>query len=517
MFAVRVRLTPNQQKVARAQVANTIGARVTLDTLGAPPGKHLDVDDSLPATLEFHGRYLNSVRQDRDKGFTMLGSLDATVLRASFTSTLLQVPPGTEIAHVEATPSPDLPLRELSLVFDSDASDPNVKTTTCVLRLPSTDDGGLVEDPVPPFFELTTLLKLSGAEEAPLGTSDVLDVRVLALPPGPVLAARNPSVFRIASSFPRPDALPMLRELLARLQSDPTLVAVVVGHTDEFGTEGENLDLSLSRANATVALLTGDAGTLAAQFSTGSPTSWGMLEALDVIDAVSRQGDFPPPLAPGEEELLRYQNARGLAASGDLDAATIQTLTQEYTALMGTVFPAVTRFTALGGGASHAPRQLGFADVITSDNPDSRFFVNGRRVEIFLFADRATPPAETFAPNNPADPSYAAWCTRCLDVLTMPTGPLTIRVVGRDGVAIAGAKLAVFRLDGSERPEEGSSIASSASDGSGVVKFDVGPAFYCVSLDTEQGSRRLFCRVRGHVENLERFEFEPALSVVAQS
>ncbi len=150
----------------------------------------------------------------------------------------------------------------------------------------------------PRFFELTTVLKVSGAEEAPIRSNEVLDIQVRDLPIGPNWLRYCPWCFRLKRSLPPAGALPMLRELSRRLQSDPSLLAVVIGHTDEFGTDDDNLTLSRQRAEATVAWLTGDAAFFEQQFQADDESSrWGSLEALEMLEAVTRQGDFPPPLA----------------------------------------------------------------------------------------------------------------------------------------------------------------------------------------------------------------------------
>ena len=140
--------------------------------------------------------------------------------------------------------------------------------------------------------------------------------------------------------------------------------------------------------------------------------------------------------------------------------------------------------------------------------PESLFFVHPRRVEIFLFKDRVTPPAESFKQANaPRDPTYDAWCRRAQEILPAPTRPLTIRVLGANGAPIAGAKVSVFALDGTETPEEGIPLAASSTGAGGVVHFTLKPGVYCVALETVQGSRRLFCHVNRRLENLVDFAF----------
>jgi len=227
---------------------------------------------------------------------------------------------------------------------------------------------------------------------------------------------------------------------------------------------------------------------------------------------------LPPPLAPDDDEVQSYQRSRGRPPTGDLDSATLNTLTGEYLALLGPLRVTAERCTALGGGSSHPPLPLGDEDAPLSANPDSQFFVHPRRVEAFLFRERVTPPASTFkqAP-APKDPTYTAWCTRCAETLVAATGPLAIRVVGSAGAPLAGAQLAVFPLDGSETPEDGRALASATSDAAGVVRFVLPPAMYCVALVSDEGSRRLFCRVNRRFENLTSFEFNPKLRLLTSS
>jgi hypothetical protein len=509
MWSVRVALRALGSPAGGPERPVFTGALLSLQALG-PVDSKVERESATPVVVEFHGRYLEHARGDQSNAFTLIGTLAGTIEFDSSSRPVFRVAPDAEIVHAEATPAEGSLIRELPIQVDrAQAGDAGSPGAPLVMRLPSMHHGEPVGELAPRFFELTTILKVGGAEEAPLVSNDVLDILVRDLPVGPAVAALLPIVFRLKRSFPAAGALPMLRQLSQRLQSDPSLLAVVIGHTDEFGTDDENLTLSLQRAEATVAWLTGDAAFFEQQFQSGDESSrWGSLEALEMLEAVTRQGDFPPPLTSEDGELQRYQRSRGLAETGESDGPTVQQLSTDYVALLGAPVADKSRFTALGGGSFHAVQALGEEEPPPSTIPESLFFVHPRRVEVFLFKDRVTPPTESFKQTRaPKDPTYYAWCRRAQKTLGAPTRPLTIRVLGADGAPIAGAKATVFTLDGTDTPEEGTPLAASSTGATGVVSFTLAPGVYCVALEAEQGSRRLFCHVNRRLENIVDFAF----------
>ncbi|HMB57582.1 MAG TPA: DUF4892 domain-containing protein [Arenimonas sp.] len=58
----------------------------------------------------------------------------------------------------------------------------------------------------------------------------------------------------------KPESTPALEQIASLLKADPALKVYIVGHTDNVGTQGANLDLSKRRANAVVAALVSQYG-----------------------------------------------------------------------------------------------------------------------------------------------------------------------------------------------------------------------------------------------------------------
>jgi OOP family OmpA-OmpF porin len=71
--------------------------------------------------------------------------------------------------------------------------------------------------------------------------------------------------FDVDKATLRPDAMPVINEVVKLLQNDPSLKLAVEGHTDDTGTSERNLELSKQRAGTVVAMLVAfgiDAGRL---------------------------------------------------------------------------------------------------------------------------------------------------------------------------------------------------------------------------------------------------------------
>jgi outer membrane protein OmpA-like peptidoglycan-associated protein len=74
--------------------------------------------------------------------------------------------------------------------------------------------------------------------------------------------------FDVDKATLRPDAGPVIAEIVKLLKADPALRLSVDGHTDSTGTAARNRELSLDRAKSVVAVLVArgiDAGRLEAQ------------------------------------------------------------------------------------------------------------------------------------------------------------------------------------------------------------------------------------------------------------
>ena len=103
-----------------------------------------------------------------------------------------------------------------------------------------------------------------------------------------LVAARLPSVFTHEKSFLKPSSLPLLRKVMSRLQNDPNLKALVIGHASPKEEETMQLELSLRRACCIRALLTRDVEDLRQRFHKSDPISPWDFEEVHVIHRPTR-------------------------------------------------------------------------------------------------------------------------------------------------------------------------------------------------------------------------------------
>lgn len=183
--------------------------------------------------------------------------------------------------------------------------------------------------------------------------------------------------FDFDRSLVRPDGLPALARIKAAFDEDPRREGMVYGHTDTVGSEEYNKLLSERRARAVLAVLTHDVD---AWQDLWQEEGWGD----DVAHALARAvSDEAKQASSPRAGLQAFQRARGLDASGRVDAATRAGLIQAYfeSALPEPV-PA-ERFRALGGA-----RYAGCSELNpVGDGTDER----SRRVVVMVYDPAAAP------------------------------------------------------------------------------------------------------------------------------
>lgn len=162
------------------------GARLQLTAQGSAASQ-VTPGANKPLTIEFHGRYLRRVREDASKAeFALIASLEASITRDRTTRRpRIDLGGAAALQHVEAEPPPDVALRELAFEFTPNdfVNAPDARAPSCRLRLPTPPS----DQPEPTHFELTTVLRVAGSEEAPLGACEVLDVPLRPIRVGLVL------------------------------------------------------------------------------------------------------------------------------------------------------------------------------------------------------------------------------------------------------------------------------------------------------------------------------------------
>jgi hypothetical protein len=175
---------------------------------------------------------------------------------------------------------------------------------------------------------------------------------------------------------------------------------LLVGHTDTAGSPGYNDKLSLERADAMAAYLTGDVDAWFAFYgsSIADEKRWGKREDLAMIDALPDAATRDPTEAP----VTFFQRTRGLTVDGIAGTETRHALIGEYMALEGTTLDPGVSITTHGCGENFPRDPTG--DGV--DDPDNR------RVEIFLFdaglGVQPAPPGKNSAKGSPQHPEWVA-------------------------------------------------------------------------------------------------------------
>jgi hypothetical protein len=296
-----------------------------------------------------------------------------------------------------------------------------------------------------------------------------------------VAGARLPTLYGRQRSFPRPSALPTLREVARRLADDPALVALVVGHDDPDGDEWEDHALSVARADAVRALLSHDLPDLRRRFTAPDPVlAWGfeevqwMLSALDVGGAPCYPGvvdGFAGPLT--HQAIGWFQAAEGLPRTRLCDEPTLCRLLERYVALVPAVDPA--RLSVHGGASWHLPSALGSGETPADlDAQDPRH----RRVEVFLARERVEPAPAACARDEHAEcPAYGAWLRAAGGDFAPPPEPrFTLSLVDPAGDPLCDLSLEVEELRGDETVSAG----AGRTDELGLLTLPLAPGLYRV-------------------------------------
>lgn len=384
------------------------------------------------------------------------------------------------------------PAAEVTLEFEADPA--RLEEARCfdvlVLCVHGADDGPAVELPAP-------ILTLDVTDDTPLGHAPTLDVSALRQKPvrvqlgpdptSPLVAARLETPFRAGRSFPRPTALPVLRQALERLAADPTLHALVVGHAAAGDPDEEaGRALALRRAEAVRALLVGDVASLRARFPEApGPGDWSWEEVQWLLAAargyddpcyVGLVDDDPGPVT--QRALGTFQLHRGLPVTYDLEDETLGRLLQEYLDLLGPDRPAPERVHVVGGGAWHAPRPYGPAAAGAEG-------LDGDRVDLFLGPGPLSPPPQACVDGPGPCPAYATWCDHALEELPAPERlPLPLRVVDLFGSPLAGHEVKL--LDA-----EGRTLAITTTTRTGFAAAEAPTGAYALELSLAGRTERL--------------------------
>lgn len=307
------------------------------------------------------------------------------------------------------------------------------------------------------------------------------------IPPGKLHAAKLPSRFSRASTFPKPALLDNLRAMMQLLRDDPMLDAEVVGFSDTIGDADQNLAIAENRARSVVAFMTGDADYFRARFNSPDPVrkwdweevQW-MLSAVNIAEVPCYIGVVDGQAGPATHEALaKLQVSQGLAPTGLADDETLAVLISEYLKLGGEPIHAFRLF-ASGGGAQNPLRKFSRdADADVQDDAPQR----ARRVEIFALEGRMAPPASTLVTDETA---HETWCKQVVVERSLPrSSQLFARVVDEERNPMPNQTIRILESTG----DAATVLASLTSDQRGIVRLQLEPGYYAV--EASLGEREL--------------------------
>jgi len=166
------------------------------------------------------------------------------------------------------------------------------------------------------------LLVVDGAEAAP-------QLRLIGVVPRSVLT-RLHMFFNTNKTFLLPTALPSVKQLAQIYAKNRPSQLLVVGHADTAGGPAYNDQLSLERAQSTIAFLKDDVDTWLKNYdASDSKKRWGKTE--DHLMIISMPDFDTKP--KGEDAVKWYQRTRGLEVDGKAGKETRTALIREYMSL----------------------------------------------------------------------------------------------------------------------------------------------------------------------------------------
>jgi outer membrane protein OmpA-like peptidoglycan-associated protein len=301
------------------------------------------------------------------------------------------------------------------------------------------------------------------------------------------IGVRGTTRYTGSSDFPKPSLLRFVKAIQDRLNQDPSLSVLLIGHADDVGVDQSPEALSLSRAELVKAWLTGDSATLLAKFSDGGPSRrWGF-EELQWMLQLMPLGEFPCYVDrvdgyPGPNTLraLEYfQLDQGLPLSGFADDATLARLAQRYVELAEAPL-APLRVQTVGAGAQTKPLPFGEQkEPVFPDDAPQRL----RRVEAILFP----PPLNPSEVGLAIDPSiYGRWMRRVAETIDVSAPlPIPLALTDEVGEPFADAGFELLEVDGAGNLQ---TITSGFTGREGLALVEVPDGRYVVRAEGVQSA-----------------------------
>lgn len=259
--------------------------------------------------------------------------------------------------------------------------------------------------------------------DAPIIRIEKAKTHTIVIRPDVVLIRFIGEFFNTNKAFLVPNAkFPNLRALY---ETSPDAQVLVVGHTDTSGEPDYNASLSIDRANATIAFLTGDVETWMEFYADTQPIErrWGQSEDEQMLQAVVARKTSETP----EDQIRDYQSTRGLQVDGVVGEQTRRALIPEYFALDELKAPTGIAFTPIGAGEAFPLKRDGTLDDAPKDGMSEP---ENRRVELFFFRDNlAILPEPPGGSLDKTTPEYLEWLRRAHTIHEHLRLLLTLRVV----------------------------------------------------------------------------------------
>lgn len=355
------------------------------------------------------------------------------------------------------------------------------------------------------FFEATDPDRAMDIVEGPLVVLEAggaePQLRRLGAVPRSVLAELHSS-FNTNKAFLLPTALPSLKKLRKLYLQNAPCRLLVVGHADSRGGSAFNDQLSLERAQATIAYLKDDVDAWLAFYepSVDAKKRWGKTE--DRLMIVSMPDFVEKP--KGEDAVKWYQRTRGLFVDGTAGDKTRRALVTEYLSLDGASledFAGAIEATAHGCGESFPLEEE--EGQASSPAPDEQRRPSDRRVELFFFDPEfgitPNPPSEL---STPGSAEYGLWRKRVSERVELREGDF-------QGPKVTFVELADahFRTDSAVVLPEGE---DPSGDGEHQAYSSVGVIATALRFNDEHGERRLL--VAGHTDTTAGDETNAELS-----
>ena len=299
----------------------------------------------------------------------------------------------------------------------------------------TTDEHGRLRHEVVPNGEYTLTLTLEHFKGDPDAISEDVDspavvaaggdsdpqVRAIGAVPRSVLAQMH-LFFNTNKTFLLPTAFPSVEKLRSLYEENAPAELLVVGHADTSGTPAYNDQLSLERAQSTIAFLKDDVDAWLAFYGQDQEAQkrWGKVEDRLMITAM------PDFISKGKnEDAVRwYQRTRALTVDGNAGPETRRALITEYMSLDGVSLAETAGevvATAHGAGENFPLDDSG--EQLDSAPADGKRDAGDRRVELFFF-DAAfgispPPPGQN---SGPGSTEYPTWRRRVSEVVELTAG-----------------------------------------------------------------------------------------------